>query len=391
MSASEEEKKPTAGPVDPEAADAAEEAADAAAEKEKENASRRRNSGCFAALCYCMLIIGISIVLSAVAVFAVNDVFALVKADVTTTVRVAETDGIDEISRRLADEGIIRYPRLFKLYARLTENTDNLAAGEYSLSSSMDYRSILREMREVVSSKKTVTVTIPEGMEQKEIFRLLETSGVCEEWRLRAFARYYDFGYSFLEGAAYTETRLEGYLFPDTYIFYENDDPQRVLTRMLYNYRVKWDVDMRARLENINMSMRDVVIIASMIEKEAKFDDERTMISSVIHNRLQNSAYPHLQIDATVLYAIGEHKEELTQEDLDFDSPYNTYVCVGLPAGPICNPGRAAIYAALYPDETDYYYYVARGDGYHLFASTYSEHQENIRRVEEEKQAQQEQ
>ncbi|MBQ1222712.1 MAG: endolytic transglycosylase MltG [Clostridia bacterium] len=352
---------------------------------EKPKSKKTVDMGCFSALCYFMLIIGLSIIISAVAVFAVNDVFALVKADVTTVFTIVEEDGIDSISERLSDKGIIRYPKLFKLYAVLTENTENIAPGDYEISSSMDYRSILNEIQEVVSTKKTVTVMIPEGMEQDDIFELLEEEGVCEAWRLRAFAKYYDFGYSFLEGLPYTDNRLEGYLFPDTYIFYENDDPQRVLSRMLYNFRTRWDVDMKARLENISMDMSDIVIIASMIEKEAKFDDERTLISSVIHNRLRNDNYPHLQIDATVLYAIGERKEELTKEDLAFDSPYNTYVCEGLPAGPICNPGRAALYAALYPEETEYYYYVAQDNGYHLFAETYYEHQQNIDYIEAQK------
>lgn len=341
--------------------------------------------GCFSALCYFMFIIGLSIVISAIAVFAVNDVFALVKADVTTVFTIVEEDEIYSISERLSDVGIIRYPKLFKLYAVLTENTENIAPGDYDLSSSMDYRSILNEIQEVVSTKKTVTVMIPEGMEQDDIFELLEEEGVCEAWRLRAFAKYYDFGYSFLKDLPYTDNRLEGYLFPDTYIFYENDDPQRVLSRMLNNFRTRWDVDMKARLENISMDMSDIVIIASMIEKEAKYDDERTLISSVIHNRLRNDNYPNLQIDATVLYAIGERKEELTKEDLAFDSPYNTYVCEGLPAGPICNPGRAALYAALYPEETEYYYYVAQDNGYHLFAETYYEHSQNIDIVEAQK------
>jgi len=124
--------------------------------------------------------------------------------------------------------------------------------------------------------------------------------------------------------------------------------------------------------------MHDIVIIASMIEKEAKFDDERPTIASVIYNRLASSNFPNLEIDATVLYALGFHKEKLTDDDLKIDSPYNTYVCEGLPVGPICNPGLAAIKAALYPEETQYYYYVARKNGYHFFAKTSNEHRQNI-------------
>jgi len=186
--------------------------------EDRPSAKKTTGTGCFPALCYCMLILGISIVLSAIAVFAVNDVFALVKADVTTNFTVVDTDDIDTISDRLSDQGIIRYPRLFKLYAVLTENTDNIAPGEYLISSSMDYRNILNEIQEVVSSKKTVTVMIPEGMEQDEIFALLDEMGVCEEWRLRAFAKYYDFGYSFLEGLPIPTTALRA-IFSRTPIF----------------------------------------------------------------------------------------------------------------------------------------------------------------------------
>ena len=122
-----------------------------------------------------------------------------------------------------------------------------------------------------------------------------------------------------------------------------------------------------------------------MIEKEARFDDERPLVASVIHNRLKNSQFPYLQIDATVQYALPSRKDKLTNEDLLIDSPYNTYKYPGLPVGPICNPGLAAIRAALYPDETPYYYYVARGSGWHYFAETLEQHEANIELVNNEK------
>ena len=123
---------------------------------------------------------------------------------------------------------------------------------------------------------------------------------------MKAFAQYYDFTYKFLKGLPYSEKRLEGYLFPDTYDFYVGEAPERVLRKFLANFNRKWDVDLKSRAENINMSIRDVMIIASMIEREAKFDEGRPMIASVIHNRLQDDSFPYLQIDATVHYAIGD-------------------------------------------------------------------------------------
>jgi len=261
---------------------------------------------------------------------------------------------------------------------------NRILPGTYTLNSSMDYRTILSKIKYVPDTKKIVTVTIPEGMTQEDIFALLEENEVCEAYLLQAYAQYYEFSYKFLKDLPHTKTRLEGYLFPDTYDFYVGEAPERVLRKFLANFNRKWDVDLKSRAENINMSIRDVMIIASMIEREAKFDDERPTIASVIHNRLQDDDFPHLQIDATVHYAIGDWSRALTSSDLKVDSPYNTYRCEGLPAGPICNPGLAAIRAALYPEETEYYYYVARKNGWHFFAETNAEHVANILRAAEE-------
>lgn len=344
----------------------------------------RSGIGCLSSFTYCILIFGVSILLTALLILAANDMFALVKSDQEITIAITDDDSLRDIADTLSDNGIIRYPSLFWTFAKMTDMDDRIQSGTYTLSPSMDYRSILSAIRYRPNTRQVVTVTIPEGMTQDDIFELLEENGVCEAYLLRAYAKYYDFSYSFLKDLPYSDKRLEGYLFPDTYDFYIDDSPVRVLKKFLSNFSRKWDVDLKSRAENINMSIRDITIIASMIEREAKYDEERPVIASVIHNRLRSSRFPHLQIDATVQYALPEWKEYLTEEDLKIDSPYNTYLCEGLPIGPICNPGLAAIRAVLYPEDTNYYYYVARKNGWHYFASTYDQHQENIRRASEE-------
>ncbi len=181
------------------------------------------------------------------------------------------------------------------------------------------------------------------------------------------------------------ENWLEGYLFPDTYEFVQDSKQPiyEVLNVMLNNFDTKYDEQIEEGAKELGLTTHEVVVIASLIEREAKEADEFSKISGVIHNRLNNNEeYPYLQIDASLQYAVG-HNNPLTEEDLKLDSPYNLYTNKGLPPGPICNPGYNALYAATHPDDHDYYYYVAMPDGTHLFAETNSEHNRNRERAEE--------
>lgn len=186
---------------------------------------------------------------------------------------------------------------------------------------------------------------------------------------------------------------MEGFLFPDTYRFFENDDPEVIVKKFLDGFDYRFNDDMHKKLENIksntglSLSIREVVIIASMIEKESADMEENYNISSVIYNRLNNSSnFPYLNIDATIIYALDGNidpatglAKPLTDKDMELNHPYNTYKNRGLPPGPISNPGRNALDAALSPDDTSYYYYVLNPvEKKHIFASTYSEHEKNI-------------
>ena len=246
-------------------------------------------------------------------------------------------------------------------------------------------------------NRATVTLTIPEGYECRQIFQLLEENGVCSQQELKQTAASYEFDFPFLAGLEYgQENRLEGYLFPDTYEFYVGDDGEKVLRRFLRNFDNKFTDEMRQQIDTLNETLAErmrsngfteeeiqagmmdehkVLIVASLIEKETAGSKESAAIASVIYNRLCSKQYPLLQIDATIQYVLEERKEKLTAEDLAISSPYNTYTNPGLPAGPIANPGLSSIRAALAPEKTNYYFYALDTDGRHHFSETYYEHQ----------------
>jgi UPF0755 protein len=329
---------------------------------------------------------------------AAEDVLALTKPDRTVTVTVSEDDTLDDIIDTLYDNNLIEYKRLFKLYAKFSHAAQKITPGEYELNNQYDYHALVSGMRSSYTLPDTVTVTIPEGYECETVFELLEEKGVCDAASLAETAANYEFSYDFLADLPYGESnRLEGYLFPDTYEFYVGDDPVDVLDRFLSNFENKFDDDMTAQLEVLNQSIREklagkseeeieqhlmteekIVIIASLIEKEAAVSSERTTISSVIHNRLVSDLHPYLEIDATIQYVLDERKDVLTYSDLEIDSPYNTYLYSGLPVGPICNPGLSCLKAALYPADTDYYYYALNNEGVHSFFETSIQHQEFV-------------
>ena len=252
--------------------------------------------------------------------------------------------------------------------------------------------------------RATTEVTIPEGYECEDIFALLEEAGVSTVSELEQAAASYEFDYSFLQDLPYGDkNRLEGYLFPDTYQFYLNDKPENVLGKFLRNFESKITDDMYAAVDELNdrlaaqmrvnnfteqeiesakLSFHDVIIVASLVEKETAKTSESASIASVIYNRLCSKLYPCLQIDATIQYALDERKEVLSNADKAIISPYNTYTNAGLPAGPIANPGINSIRAALYPADTDYYFYALGNDGVHKFSKTYYEHQDFLASLE---------
>lgn len=345
-----------------------------------------------------------------------SDVLGFGRQPISATVTIEENESVDSIAKKLQDADLIKYPGLFKLYADITDAQERIKPGTYNFKSVSDSgETLLYDYMALVtvitpSTSKLVVVDdlrIPEGYTCAQIFKLLEEKKVCTVAELEAYAANGDLGeYWFLEGVQRGDKYcLEGYLFPDTYDFYENDDPGRVLRKMLNAFDAAFTDVMKDDLAKLNerleamlkkngygsdyiaanrYTIREVVIIASMIEKEAANNAESFTVSSVIYNRLTNaSKYPFLNIDATVVYALNG-KQNLTAEDLKIDHPYNTYTQKGLTPGPIASPSQNSIAAALDPEDTKYYYYAYNpATNRHEFFNTYEEHLEFLESLKE--------
>ncbi|MFO7637075.1 MAG: endolytic transglycosylase MltG [Clostridia bacterium] len=302
------------------------------------------------------------------------------------------------IAEILEEEGFISDARIFNIYSRLMGNDYNYKSGYHMLNKYVDYDNpvgydmIIHIISQLPLANPTQRVFFPEGLTFLQTLEIVTEYDFIDE---EAFIQACDTGeypFDFIEGIPVNPhriSRLEGYLFPDTYLFDITQDEEDAIYRMLANFNRKFSLTYRQRAERMGLTIDEVVIIASLIEKEARRDDERSMIAGVIYNRLKASdtSLRRLQIDATIQYYFlnetGQVKEFLLTVDTQIDHPYNTYMYDGLPPGPICNPGEMSLIAALYPDEHNFYYYVAKGDGYHAFASTYEEHLANVRRYQD--------
>ena len=356
------------------------------------------------------IILAIGVSLGRLVWVCATDVLAFGRESKECVVTISENDNMDTIAGKLKTAGLIRYPELFKLYADLTDAQEDISAGTFTLNTKYDYMALVNYMSAHASVREEVEILIPEGYSCAQIFALLEEKKVCSAEDLKAYATDGELGeYWFLEDVQRgTPYCLEGYLFPDTYKFYTNDKPGRVLTKFLDNFEYRFTDIMKEKLDVLNermgkvmsnlgypkdyvethkFTMRDIVIIASMIEKEKANNAESYDVSSVIYNRLTNAkSYPYLNIDATIIYALDGNidpetgkTKPLTSEDLKLDSPYNTYTQKGMIPGPIANPGRNSLDAALDPNTTNYYYYVFNPrTGVHLFAKNVQEHQKNV-------------
>lgn len=351
---------------------------------EKTAAANGRFAGFFAGVIhtvgYVLLVLGISLLLATVGLLLANDFLALLKEDHPVTMELQEDTSAKAVSKLLKEEKVIKYPFLFQMITKL-KKVETFQSGTYEINSNMDYGQLLNTLRgSGKSTRYVVTVTIPEGYNLKEICALLVEKDVVKEAVFWDVANNYDFAHFMLKDVPLGENRLEGYLFPDTYEFYTNSDNINdrshtidVINKMLNNFVKKYTQAMRNLTEANGKTIAEVVNVASLVEKEAKKEDERTIIAGVIYNRLKSSSFPYLQIDPTILYVTG-HKEALTAEDLQIDSPYNTYNHAGLPPTAICNPGVSCLMAAIKPEHHNYYYYVAKPDGSHIFSRTLEEH-----------------
>ena len=365
---------------------------------EPEVPRRAGRSGCLGGLIYFAFVVSISIILACVGWMAASDVLALNKEPVTATVTldkaefkdvtISYTDAegnakersghqvsVGYVAKQLKDAGIIKYKGLFELYCSVSHAKTKIDPGTYELSTNYDYRALVKKMQVGSGAMVTTKVTIPEGYTMEQIFHKLEDENVCSYDDLMDAAANYSYNYSFIDQSMQGDAkRLEGFLFPDTYEFYQGMQASSAINKFLENFHDRLTAEMLEKADERGMTMQEVVTVASMIEKEAANDDERAMIAAVIYNRIE--AGMPLQIDSTVMYVLPEHKDVLTVEDTKIDSPYNTYQNKGLPPTPIANPGLASIKATLSPASTQALYYALDAEsGTHKFFTNYGEFQ----------------
>lgn len=356
------------------------------------------------------LILAVGLSLGRVLWVCCADLMAFGKEPQKVTITITETDTIETISEKLGKANLVRYPGLFQLFAEITGKDENISVGTFTLSSQLDYNAMINAMVYYGSTREVVDVLFPEGVNCAQIFKILENHNVCTVAELEEYAANGELGdYWFLEGIERGDKYcLEGYLAPDTYKFYTNDEPRRVLEKFLNEFDDRFTDKMKADLATMQqtfaeklvakgvdpayieanpLNLAQIVTLASIIQRETSSGSECYDISSVFYNRLTDPNYLYLDSDATVYYAIGDYfgeVEELTDEHLNTISPYNTRNTKGIPVGPICNMGVDALYAALEPNDTNYYYFVFDADrNYHLFSSTYDEHMRHVAELED--------
>ncbi|MGB2694884.1 MAG: endolytic transglycosylase MltG [Dehalococcoidia bacterium] len=295
---------------------------------------------------------------------------------------VRDGESADDIGNRLEDAGVIDSGRLFRVLTGLMRLQDHLEAGEYEFfTGETALTTVLRISRGETSAR---TVVVREGLRKEEIAQLLEQRGVVTAQQfLQALDGEYRAG--FLNRLP-PNTGLEGFLFPATYGFSLQGTPEELVQQMLDAFDQRYQEQIQPKLRAANLTLRQAIVLASIIEREARVPEDRPLIASVFLNRRARGM--RLDADPTVQYAVGNDpasvqqygywKRDLTLADLATPSPYNTYMHTGLPPGPIANPGLASILAVLEPAQTNYLYFVAGADGRHVFAETLEEHQRNI-------------
>ena len=325
------------------------------------------------------LIIIASVVIAVLLFMTVAEVSGLFRNNDTVVVDIAQGSGVKVIGAKLKDKGVIGSKLLFEIYSKVSNKTYHSGTHEFK---SKSYSEIAKELAKP-AKPKTVTVTIPEGFEQREIALLLESNGLLTADEFNQAAKIDNFDYWFLKDIKKRDMELEGYLFPDTYEFSFEESAESIIKKMLDNFDSKFTADMKKRAKELGFSVDELITMASVVEREAASKDELGLVAGVFYNRLDSSRESAglLQSCATVQYVLEERKLVLTFKDIEIKSPYNTYINKGLPIGPIASPGLNCINAALNPESTDYLYFCADGNGTHYFAKTDAEHKENMKKA----------
>ncbi|MBO4446344.1 MAG: endolytic transglycosylase MltG [Clostridia bacterium] len=341
-----------------------------------------KQNGTKGAIIYVAVLVAISAIMSVFLMSFVNDIFGFNRSDKVITVKVSENMSTGKLINQFKKQGLIKRKGLCKMFmvvaGGMHKSTDfeTYLSGVYDLKPSMGLEKMLLSCQEEQKSE-TVTVTIPEGFNIEQIALKLEKAEVCTAADFYSNLESATFEYDFLKGIENKSSRynyLEGYLYPDTYEFYVGQSASSVIRKLLENTDKKWTAEYEKQAKAMGMSMDEVITMASIIQKEAGDAEQMPIIASVFYNRLKSSSFRCLQSDATTVYVAKFIKPNVSVGEADtFAQKYDTYKCIGLPAGPICCPGDDAIKAVLWPADTDYYFFGHDSSGNMYAAKTEAE------------------
>lgn len=353
--------------------------------KPKKKKRRKKNNGrLIFGLIMTAVIVAVAVFCAAFVLKFARDFVGIGKSSVEVVVEIPMNSGTADIAEILADEGIIDSTYFFRFYSRVKGSDGTFVAGSHVLSPDMSYENIVHELQQgAVDTRESVDITFPEGIDLLDAAQKLEENNVCSASDFIREFNNSSFGFDFeklVKVSAMKFYKMEGYLFPDTYTFYVEEDPKIVVKKIYRNFETRITPDIYARMDDLGLEFEEMLTMASMVQAEASSVYDMKRVASVFRNRLADpDNYPLLQSDPTRKYV-----EEVIKPNIEFPSKemfkaYNTYEGAGLPPGPICNPGLDAINAVLYPADTDYYYFCANVDtGEVYYARTNEEHEANL-------------
>lgn len=356
--------------------------------KKKKKKKRNRLPG---VLILTTFIFAVSIVLAMVIIGFGKDMLGIGKSDTTKLIIIKDGATTEQIAEQLKDEGIIKSPKFFVLFSRLRKADSMYIAGEHFIRANMAYETIIQNLTtDEEENKNAVEVTFPEGITIFDAAQILEEKNVCSQEDFLFYFNAAGYGFEF-EDMLPVDSQLkfkpmEGYVFPDTYYFYEEMDPEKVCQKIYLNFDNKLTDDRIKKMEELQLSLDELITFASIVQKEAATTNTMTMVASVFWNRLNNpDDFPKLQSDPTTNYVNEVIKPNQEVYNKTMIEAYDTYQGAGLPPGAICNPGIEAIDAVLANQKSDYFYFIANiYTGETLFAETLEEHEANQQKIDEE-------
>jgi UPF0755 protein len=310
-----------------------------------------------------------------------QDLFGLNQPDNLIEVTIPQGATTRQVGDILFDKGVITKNLIFTLYAGLKPGGDELQPGNYVFNTNMGYDELISELRTGILKEEIVKLQFLEGVTVKEIADTLDKEGVCDADEFLDYLQTAELNYEFADRmptAPLRYRRMEGYMFPDTYEFYVPERVDSVASKFFRNFSNRISSDLQARMQDMGMSLDETITLASIIQKEAGNPIDMRGVSSVFHNRLDSIELPRLESDVTIFYVENWIKPTIQNTNQPMYDAYNTYVAEGLPAGPICNPGLAAIEAALYPIDSSNFFFVTDVNNEFYYSQTKAEHDERV-------------